>query len=278
MKKIFTIFVFAVFLMSMVFVVGALKPNVKDIVDSRTTKEVFIPENAVEVAPGVFDLGKAKDRDGKIVSGLMFVHNKKEDAKPPWAGGGKNSGDSTCYSHLAKGARWKNAEDYVIGKDVDVDMMEKSIESWDSEVTGFEIFGKHNLTAVVDGDDLVSPDGKNEVLNKNLGSTSTIAYAVVWGIFGGPPFQRELIEWDIVFNTDFVFGDAGVTNETNLGDTNVMDYQNIATHELGHALGMGHSPTDSACLEETMYPTATKGETKKRTLNDGDIEGIVKLY
>ncbi|MBS3106029.1 matrixin family metalloprotease [Candidatus Woesearchaeota archaeon] len=55
-----------------------------------------------------------------------------------------------------------------------------------------------------------------------------------------------------------------------------MDYQNIATHEFGHAAGMNH-PSDS-CTEETEYRFAQSGETKKRTLNAGDISGIIKLY
>ncbi len=51
-----------------------------------------------------------------------------------------------------------------------------------------------------------------------------------------------------------------------------MDFQNIVTHESG----MGH-PSDD-CTEETMYRFASLGETKKRTLNAGDIAGIKKLY
>ena len=55
-----------------------------------------------------------------------------------------------------------------------------------------------------------------------------------------------------------------------------MDYQNIATHEFGHGAGMSH-PSDS-CTEETMYRFAQSGETKKKTLNAGDIDGIKSLY
>ena len=55
-----------------------------------------------------------------------------------------------------------------------------------------------------------------------------------------------------------------------------MDFENIATHELGHSIGMGHP--SSECIEETMYAYADFGETKKRTLNTGDIEGISELY
>ena len=55
-----------------------------------------------------------------------------------------------------------------------------------------------------------------------------------------------------------------------------MDFENIATHELGHSFGMGHP--DSTCIEETMYAYADFGETKKRVLNAGDIAGIQELY
>jgi len=79
-----------------------------------------------------------------------------------------------------------------------------------------------------------------------------------------------------VFNTVYNFGDAGQTSETELGDTNIMDYQNIAVHEFGHALGLGHP--DSSCAEESMYAFAISGETKKRTLNDGDKTGLHELY
>ena len=55
-----------------------------------------------------------------------------------------------------------------------------------------------------------------------------------------------------------------------------IDFYNIATHELGHSVGM----TDlyNFCTEETMYGYATEGETKKRDLNAGDIAGINALY
>jgi len=139
----------------------------------------------------------------------------------------------------------------------------------------FNIFGD-GTSGSVDGADEVSPDGKNEVEFVNLGKTNTIAYTIVWGRFSGPPGGRELVEWDAVFNSDYSFGNAGPTNENNLGDISVMDYQNIATHEFGHALGLSHP--DSTCVEETMYAYADYGETKKRTLNPGDIAGVNELY
>ena len=103
---------------------------------------------------------------------------------------------------------------------------------------------------------------------ENLGASNTIAYTIVWGIFRGPPSGRELVEWDAVFNTDYPWSLAGEAGK--------MDYQNIATHEFGHSLGLGHP--DDTCTEETMYAFAGFGETKKRTLEAGDAAGVNKLY
>jgi hypothetical protein len=55
-----------------------------------------------------------------------------------------------------------------------------------------------------------------------------------------------------------------------------MDVLNIVAHETGHALGLGHPAY--RCTEETMYAYATEGETKKQTLEAGDITGITTLY
>lgn len=229
---------------------------------------VVIPAHAVEVAPGVFDLGTAIDVDGRVVEGFMFLHdNKKENAKPPWAGGGGKGGDTKCYETFAKGAKWKTVEQYITGPGVDTAVTQASLDSWNAV---FTIFGARDALGVVDGADDVSPDGKNEVEFVNLGPSNTIAYTIVWGIFGGPPRNRELVEWDAVFNTDYAFGDADVDGNA------VMDYQNIATHEFGHSAGLTH-PTDT-CTEETMYAFADFGETKKRDLNAGDISGINSLY
>jgi predicted Zn-dependent protease len=56
-----------------------------------------------------------------------------------------------------------------------------------------------------------------------------------------------------------------------------MDLQNIATHELGHGLGL-NDLYESAASEETMYGYSTYGEMSKRSLFIGDIAGIHDLY
>jgi hypothetical protein len=89
-----------------------------------------------------------------------------------------------------------------------------------------------------------------------------------------------LVEFDIIFDdVDFEWG---------IGDANKMDLENIATHEIGHALGLAdlydwtYDTTDPEVLnkvrEQTMYGLAIEGETKKRTLETGDIAGVEVLY
>ncbi len=53
------------------------------------------------------------------------------------------------------------------------------------------------------------------------------------------------------------------------------DLQNTLTHEVGHALGLMHNPTDETSV---MYPSAAPGEICKRTLSADDIAGLAQLY
>jgi len=99
-----------------------------------------------------------------------------------------------------------------------------------------------------------------------------IAACTVWY----SPATKAIVEFDIIFETDYNWGYAGPTSETELGDTNLMDLQNIATHELGHAVGL--ADVYEGCPEVTMYGISEEGETKKRTLEGPDVTGILILY
>lgn len=124
------------------------------------------------------------------------------------------------------------------------------------------------LTAETSG----APDGLNKVYFADIDGDTTIGVTIVWGIFGGPPQGRELVEWDQVYD-DVTFSWSAEQN----GVDNKMDFANIATHELGHAVGLGDL-YDSTCVDETMYGYAATGDTSKRSLESGDIEGITQLY
>jgi len=243
---------------------------------SASTKRGFrLPSWAKEIAPDTYYLGAAEE-EGLMLQGYAFVRYHKGYARFSYA---KMPGNrTTCYGFLANGARWKTTEGYVLGEanadgllpEFISSVTETSLETWDRQVT-FEIFGLRNTSAVVDGADTTAPDGKNEIYFGSIEKPGVIAVTVVWGVFSGPLPTRKLVEYDVIFDdVDFAWGDAA-TNPT------LMDYQNIATHEFGHAAGMNDLYVNS-CAEETMYGYAIKGETKKRDLNIGDITGIKTLY
>ncbi|MEK7584345.1 MAG: matrixin family metalloprotease [Patescibacteria group bacterium] len=235
-----------------------------------------LPASAIKIADNLYYLGVAKDTDGRVVEGYAILHPKHENSKPATSGAGKPGG-TTCYSFLSKGARWKTTETFVFNP-ANSDGMNNafvtsalgaSATAWDTQVS-FNLFGSGMTTSSTLVADSAAPDGVNETYFGSIANSNTIAVTTTWGIFGGPIDSRELVEWDMVFNDpDYSWGDAA-------SNTNLMDLQNVATHEIGHAAGMGHP--SNTCAEETMYAFADTGEIKKRDLNTGDRGGIKKLY
>lgn len=226
-------------------------------------------------------LAKTSDDENKDDKGpltkITFIHWKKGFAKPPNAGKPDKNRNS-CYSYLSNGAKWKTTEPYYVKPD-NQDGLEDSFvkEAVDLGVAEWEkyggdgIFGEGEISYLYDynnGD----KDEKNTASFGSYPNSGVIAIANVWGYFGGRPSTRELIEWDILFNTngDWNWGDATVS-------AGFMDLQNIATHELGHSAGMADL-YETSCTLETMYGYSGEGETSKRDLNTGDIAGIEALY
>lgn len=192
----------------------------------------------------------------------VFIHYRPGYAKPEGRGKPKkDNGASECFSVLAKGARWKTVEDYRTS------ISPLVVGTWnDVQNDGF-MFGNSvgGIIPEFDG----SLDEINTAQIGPYPNDNVIAVTVVWGVFIGPPSQRRLVEWDILMNDAFPWGDADL-------DATVMDIVNVGAHELGHAAGLGHPPDE--CSEETMYAFAEFGETKKRTLEAGDRAGILELY
>ncbi|KKW29764.1 MAG: Peptidase M10A and M12B matrixin and adamalysin [Parcubacteria group bacterium GW2011_GWA2_52_8] len=250
-------------------------------VGTENAKHFKLRSDAVEVAEGVYKLGRAYDAQTHVlVEGYAIVHKKKGEAKPS----GGQARLPACYGYLASGAKWKNLENWVVNQANNsalsdsfvLNTLSSGIAKWEDATDGIigngfgvNVLGDGNATSSILVADQTSPDNQNEVYFDNLGSDGTIAVTIVWGIFSGPTWNRRLVEWDQVYNTYYTWSANGETNK--------MDFGNIAVHELGHSVGMADIYS-SSCTEVTMYGYAGFGETKKQTLAQPDINGINKLY
>jgi hypothetical protein len=223
----------------------------------------------------VISLGTAVDpATGKQVEGWAIIHRRDNPIRPT---GAKPSGN-TCYGYLARGAKWKVVEPWLVNptntRNLDqtqvFNLLTGGVDKWE-QAGGADVLGPGSATSEVLAADMAAPDGQNEVYFADINDANVIAVTIVWGIFGGPPSNRQLVEWDQIYDDvtfDWSAQSAGVAGK--------MDFDNIATHELGHSVGM--ADLYNTCVDETMYGYSAAGEIKKRDLNPGDITGINNLY
>jgi hypothetical protein len=195
---------------------------------------------------------------------VVFIHYKKDKSS---AKGRPDKPPKTpkCYDFIGKNVRWKSPEDYYVSPALAAldtkDVIGTSANTWDSE-TSSSIFGSSSVGEYPWG----VLNGINSISFDNYDDPYVIAVTAVWW----NPRSKAIVEYDIMFDTDWPWGNCD-------DDLNVMDLQNIATHEFGHAAGLDDI-YQTACSEVTMYGFSDYGETKKRTLEDADITGIQELY
>lgn len=245
--------------------------DLDDLAKQLSTKDgvqKFVLKYQKQLDDDEFDLGTAII-NGEAVHGTAFVH-KKADKNEGFSHLKRGSSTaSTCYS-FTSGKKWRTKENWIVNPANSqglsstflLNNVGADIQKWETAANR-DIFSTGILTAQTLVADSSAPDGKNEVYFADVSTKNAIAVTIVWWNYYG------IIEWDQIYDdVDFQWSSTGAPGK--------MDFENIATHEIGHAFGMGHP--SSTCKEETMYYSAAYGETKKRSLNTGDITGIKKLY
>lgn len=207
--------------------------------------------------------------NGELVR-VDFIHYAKDKnpARPTNPGGKKPKGEDACYKLM--GVKWKqtnlpyymNPTNSGLNESFIVSTFNTSVNTWDNE-TNYDLFGAGSInTSLHYG----TQDYNNTIEFGSYNDPGVIAVTSTWYTRRG----KEIVEFDMLYNTAFNWGDGAASSTQ-------MDLQSIATHELGHGIGLLDIYTD-ACSEVTMFGYGSEGETKARDLEPADITGLESMY
>ncbi len=200
---------------------------------------------------------------------ITFIHYKDGKVKPIDKEGKPII--TSCYKLL--GVSWNNLPvTYAINPSNNNGLNESFVanaifagsEEWD-KYTSKELFNNEYIIDCTANWDNVAPDYRNEYSFGLYPQANVIAITNIWYT----KRTKQIVEYDVLFNNYYAWGDATL-------NPNVMDLQNIATHETGHGIGL--ADLYNTCVQETMHGYSSLGETSKRTISTGDIEGLRKIY
>ena len=190
---------------------------------------------------------------------------------------------SAAWPYALTGAKWPNGAlpvqyyvDYAsstqLGQATTQQIVEASFGAWAAPACSrFRTTNRGNLASASAN----ANDNKNVLLwrygrgnwPRELGGSSTIGVTLPVYFPGTGGQLGSMQDADIQFNgVDYTW----TTNPRTFSD---VDAQSIATHEIGHLLGLDHS----AAVDATMY-ASYEGGTGSRTLHPDDIAGVCALY
>ncbi len=165
-----------------------------------------------------------------------------------------------CYS--TDGAKWSTASaTYRIGTSIPSGWeggIDASAATWSNAGAAFGLVKDSGSVNELSYLDLVAKYGSSY--------SNTLAVTTTWSSVSTGRISKATIE----FNSKWSWSPDGASG--------AFDVQNIATHEFGHWMRLLDIYSPSTCGDVTMWGSAGNGETKKRTLEQADIDGFVSLY
>ncbi|MEE8470567.1 MAG: matrixin family metalloprotease [Dehalococcoidia bacterium] len=258
---------------------------------------VLVASLVLSLTASVVASGKAVPASG--LEKIVLIHYAGPDSAPgkpdgspgkgPGGGGGgggdEPSKDNSHYELL--GPKWGSTPvsfrvDPDFGPEGAFDEIVAALEAWDA-ATPADVFAP----AIEDPSASASPsapDFVNTVTFRVLaGLPNALAVTIIWywDVDGsGSRTEGDLMaDTDVIFNTKFKWaidpdGEGPLKADAK---GKYYDVRNVATHEIGHVVGLADIYED-AYSELTMYGYAGVKETKKVSLEEGDILGTQALY
>lgn len=205
------------------------------------------------------------NRDNYKINTLTVIDTGTPPSKNQFFAADVCGAGTSAYSYLAPGVKWKT---FPVTFGFDLSTSTPTLRN-----------AVRNAFATYDS--LEQPAG---AFFKEWGDLAAAKIKITWKYIDGP--YNQLAKTSISYRTDthaltsasitFDSGDKFFVSSTERCGVfgNQFDVQNIATHEIGHAINLGHV-SDRL---QSMYSTSYAGETLKRTLGNGDKVGVNNLY